>query len=42
MVGMARANFPQVPEFPETGLTQLSATSLKGMISKTIFAISNE
>src|SRR6266704_239775 len=24
MVGMARANFPQVPEFPETGLTQLS------------------
>jgi DNA polymerase-3 subunit beta len=42
MVGMARANFPQVPEFPETGLTQLSAISLKGMISKTIFAISNE
>jgi DNA polymerase III subunit beta len=32
MVGMARANFPQVPEFPETGLTQLSAISLKGMI----------
>src|SRR5579862_7044400 len=24
MVGMARANFPQVPEFPESGLTQLS------------------
>jgi DNA polymerase-3 subunit beta len=42
MVGMARANFPQVPEFPETGLTQLSAASVKGMISKTIFAISNE
>jgi len=42
MVGMARANFPQVPEFPETGLTQLSAASIKGMISKTIFAISNE
>src|ERR1700678_3509829 len=42
MVGMARANFPQVPEFPEIGLTQLSAISLKGMISKTIFAISNE
>src|SRR3979411_2656134 len=32
MVGMARANFPQVPEFPETGLTQLSAASIKGMI----------
>src|SRR5271168_439444 len=42
MVGMARANFPQVPEFPETGLTQLASASLKGMISKTIFAISNE
>src|ERR1700761_7614565 len=42
MVGMARANFPQVPEFPETGLTQLSAISVKSMISKTIFAISNE
>src|SRR6201996_5275809 len=42
MVGMARANFPQVPEFPETGLTKLSALSLKGMILKTIFAISNE
>ncbi len=42
MVGMARANFPQVPEFPETGLTQLAAASIKGMISKTIFAISNE
>jgi DNA polymerase III subunit beta len=42
MVGMARANFPQVPEFPETGLTKLSVLSLKSMISKTIFAISNE
>ena len=42
MVGMARANFPQVPEFPETGLTQLTVAAIKGMISKTIFAISNE
>ncbi|HTZ58931.1 MAG TPA: DNA polymerase III subunit beta [Acidobacteriaceae bacterium] len=42
MVGMARANFPQVPEFPEAGLTQLSAPSIKSMIAKTIFAISNE
>src|ERR1700748_1753749 len=42
MVGMARANYPQVPEFPETGLTQLSAASVKGMILKYIFAISNE
>jgi DNA polymerase III subunit beta len=42
MVGMARANFPQVPEFPEGGLTQIPTASLKSMISKTIFAISNE
>jgi DNA polymerase III subunit beta len=42
MVGMARANFPQVPEFPATGLTQLAAVAIKNMISKTIFAISNE
>ncbi len=42
MVGMACANFPQVPEFPEGGLTQIPTASLKSMISKTIFAISNE
>jgi DNA polymerase-3 subunit beta len=42
MVGMARANFPQVAEFPETGLTKISAASIKAMIAKTIFAISNE
>jgi DNA polymerase-3 subunit beta len=42
MVGMARANFPQVPEFPASGLTKLSTASIKGMIAKTIFAISNE
>jgi DNA polymerase III subunit beta len=42
MVGMARANFPQVPEFPEAGLTKLSVLSVKNMIAKTIFAISNE
>jgi DNA polymerase III subunit beta len=42
MVGMARANFPQVPEFPAGGLTQIPTASLKSMISKTIFAISNE
>jgi DNA polymerase III subunit beta len=42
MVGMARANFPQVAEFPETGLTQIPAASIKAMIAKTIFAISNE
>src|SRR5437764_9746063 len=42
MVGMARANFPQVPEFPSTGGFKINAASLRNMISKTIFAISNE
>ena len=42
MVGMARANFPMVAEFPTTGSTKLSAASLKNLIAKTIFAISSE
>ncbi len=42
MVGMARANFPQVAEFPAVGLTRISVVALKSMVSKTIFAISNE
>src|ERR1700761_8659745 len=42
MVGMARANFPQVPEFPASGAVKISVPSLKNMVSKTIFAISNE
>ena len=42
MVGMARANFPQVPEFPEASAIRIPAASLRGMIAKTIFAISNE
>ena len=42
MVGMARANFPQVPEFPESQITKIAAPSLRSMIAKTIFAISNE
>jgi DNA polymerase-3 subunit beta len=42
MVGMARANFPQVPAFPESSVTKIAAPSLRGMIAKTIFAISNE
>ena len=42
MVGMARANFPQVAEFPESSLTKIPAASLRAMIAKTIFAISNE
>src|SRR5579871_5241386 len=42
MVGMARANFPAVPEFPASGAVKISLASLKNMIAKTIFAISNE
>lgn len=42
MVGMARANFPQIPDFPVGTGTRIPALSLKNMIAKTIFAISNE
>jgi DNA polymerase-3 subunit beta len=42
MVGMARANFPQVPEFPEAGVLRIPVTSLRTLIARTIFAISNE
>jgi DNA polymerase-3 subunit beta len=42
MVGMARANFPQVPEFPSVGSFKIAAPALRNMISKIIFAISNE
>ena len=42
MVGMARANYPQVPEFPATPATSISTMALKTLIARTIFAISNE
>jgi DNA polymerase III subunit beta len=42
MVGMARANFPQVPEFPSVAATSVSSAALKTVIARTIFAISNE
>ena len=42
MVGMARANFPQVQEFPATGAVRIQAAALRSMIAKTIFAISSE
>jgi DNA polymerase-3 subunit beta len=42
MVGMARANFPQVPEFPAVAATSISTVALKTLINRTIFAISNE
>src|SRR5438477_4422042 len=42
MVGMARANFPAVPNFPASGAIKLPAHVLRTMINKTIFAISSE
>ena len=42
MVGMARVNYPQVPEFPTLAATVIPATVLKTLIARTIFAISNE
>jgi len=42
MVGMARANFPALPNFPTTGIVNLPVHALRTMIGKTIFAISNE
>ncbi len=42
IVGMARANYPQVPEFPEVASTSIPIVALKALIARTIFAISNE
>jgi DNA polymerase-3 subunit beta len=42
MVGMARANYPQVPDFPTLAVTSIPALVLKTLIARTIFAISNE
>jgi DNA polymerase-3 subunit beta len=42
IVGMARANYPQVPEFPSMAVTSLSAAALSTLITRTIFAISSE
>ena len=42
MVGMARANFPAMPNFPTVGAVNLPAGVLRTMIAKTIFAISSE
>jgi len=42
MVGMARANYPQVPEFPSITATSISTVALKTLIARTIFAISSE
>ncbi len=42
MVGMARANFPGLPTFPSSGMVKIPAQTLRSMIGRTIFAISNE
>ena len=42
MVGMARANYPQVPEFPAVTSTSIPVAALKTLIARTVFAISNE
>ena len=42
MVGMARANFPAVPVFPDAMALKLPAQTLRNLIARTIFAISNE
>jgi len=42
MVGMARANYPAVPEFPSADVVTLSTIALKTLVARTIFAISTE
>jgi DNA polymerase-3 subunit beta len=42
MVGLAPANFPQVPELPSTSSVRIPVAVLKTLIARTIFSISNE
>jgi len=42
MVGMARANFPALPSFPAESAIHIPSQVLRNLITKTIFAISNE
>ncbi len=42
MVGMARSNFPSLPQFPTAGVVKIPASVLRAMIAKTTFAIANE
>src|SRR5712672_3686415 len=42
MVGMAKSNFPSLPAFPTAGAITIPAQVLRGLIARTIFAISNE
>ena len=42
MVGLGRANYPQVPELPTVASVKISVPVLKTLIARTIFSISNE
>src|ERR1700720_732466 len=42
MVGLGRANYPQVPELPTIASVKISVPVLKTLIARTIFSISNE
>src|ERR1044071_5804847 len=42
MVGMAKANFPTLPIFPNAGVVKIPFQVLRGMIAKTGFAIASE
>jgi DNA polymerase-3 subunit beta len=42
MVGLPRANFPSLPLLPKDSVIKLEADVLRNLISKTIFAISQE
>ena len=42
MVGLGRANYPQVPEMPEGASVSLPTAVMRKLISHTIFAISSE
>jgi len=42
MVGMARANFPALPQFPAESAIELPAQVLRNLIARTIFSISSE
>ncbi len=42
IVGMARANYPQIPQFPSVPTTSIPVPVLQTLIARTIFSISNE
>src|SRR5712664_685635 len=42
MVGMAKSNFPSLPVFPTAGVVKIPGQILRGLITRTYFAISSE